>query len=139
MVSDMLPIKPQENVDWISLRAECTASRAIECLRMRIESDVETANKKNLAGGGFRVESNASEFNNGFIVSKDNTGLVIEFTDYEDKGIVLIQDHNQKIVTRIELQWREESATCEFLNRTKPISVWQISQMVLGPIFFPSQ
>ena len=133
----MLPIEPQENVDWISLRAECTASRAIECLRIRVESDVDIANQKNLAGGGFRVEDTASDFNNGFIVSKDNTTSMISFVGYEDKGLILIEDQEQRVLTRIELQWRDESATCEFLNRKESISIWQISQMVLGPLFFP--
>ena len=128
---------------WVLARANCTLDGIFEELTNIMESDIREFNGlspkrrvermfdsspiRDTAFEVYRVPPNAVRGRmragqDGILVQK--AGASIKVT--RDRGSLLT----------ITPRWNEETLTCDLLVGGKPISIWQISQKVLGDYLF---
>ena len=137
----MIDTRPAPN--WVADRAKCSLDLIFEALAEIVERDVAEMNKlspKRRRGFAFRYERNGEGTRERLRVSRfpetdpDDSGLHVIFE--KSVHVILIYQAPDGAPLIARPQWVETQSTCRLLVDDSHFKVWELSQRVLGPLFF---
>jgi hypothetical protein len=126
--------KDMSNFDWVRERAECSATKVFERLRLDVKSDVDAIKAVRPTGEpfGFKFLSAANDF----VVIREGHRILqrISFT-LSNKAIV-ISDTSGNSLFEVELTLNKDGE-CRPKIAGQEKEFWQVRQMALEKLFFP--
>ncbi|MCY4354283.1 MAG: hypothetical protein OXC09_05790 [Truepera sp.] len=133
----------QEPPNWVAKRGECNLELIFEVLSQVVTRDVAEANKlpaESRQGFQFKVERNGEGITPMLRVSRFVGGNPAAPDRYHvtfEKSVLTIRVHrppSTPLLARPE--WDDEAQSCRLYIDERPYKVWEVSQRVLGPLFF---
>ena len=131
-------LERQAPPSWVTKRAECNLDLIFEALSQIVTRDVGEMNalpesKRN--GYTYKVETNSDGVFPIIRVGKVSSAG-------EEVRAVFFQLKRDFIHTNasgnVHVRWDQEANACQLLINENRYEVWQVSQWVLGPLFFGS-
>ena len=132
----------QSPPNWVAERAKCNLDLTFEALFQIVQRDVEEANKlsaKRRRGFAFRLEQNGEGIHPLFSVRRfpedDQDSNDAKSVCFE-KSINAIRISAQEDDMLAYPRWNKVSHSCKIFLKDQPHELWEISHIVLGPLFF---
>ena len=134
----------QESNDfnWIKARAECNSAFVFDSLLKQVKKDVDRANKHHLPNSDNKflfvpkLDNEKPSFGVSEVSkSNEHSYRKIDFIQYKTQIVVVSSDGPEFHIVN---QWNSEEQRCDYIVDGERMTVWEISKMILEPIFFRS-
>ena len=139
-------IHNQEPPNWVVERAKCNLELIFDALCQVLERDVDAMNavpERQRLGRQFQLEVNADGTRPIALVTQvHSTDSLVKQKAYarfeSRKTAISIQASSLSQLALALVRWDERARACKLYVGDDRYEVWELSQWVLGPIFFPN-
>ncbi len=126
-----------QNLDWVTARANCFTRRVFHDIRDEVEKDVSTRNalitdrqKADFVGFQIDPKDGAS-----FVVHRNGAGLVSRVTFKCDESTIMVLDEAGKKLIEAKLTLND-TGECRLVVGKDELSHWQFRRRALQDLFF---
>ena len=139
-------IHNQEPPNWVSERAKCNPALIFEALCQVLDRDVNEVNalpERQRRGRQFQLEVNSDGTKPMALVTQvhatDNPDIPKAYARFErGEAAITIQASSLPQLVLARVRWDERTRSCKLYIEENRYDIWELSQSVLGPIFFPN-
>jgi hypothetical protein len=125
-----------ENLDWVTVRNECSVEKIFQTLKLQVKEDIERRNESLRAGQKERYRFDITESGGGvFTVFIDGIvrGYSIAFAATKDFGISVRKDG---IPILEAIPTVSDDGKCRLKVDGRECELWQVRKMALEDFFF---
>ena len=137
----------QEPPHWVEERAKCNLELIFAALCQVLEHDVNEVNalpERQRYGQSFLFEVNVdgtmpmAQVNKEHETSNPDSQKAYATFRRSDRTITIQASSLPNNVVRAHVRWNAGARSCKLYLDETPYEVWELSQKVLGPMFFPN-